>query len=778
VKLSVKWLKEYVDTRLSAEKIAEKLTMVGLEVDEIIGGHNFSGVVVGHVLSVEKHPNADKLNVASVDVGDEKLQIVCGATNLKAGQVVPVAIVGAKLGDYEISKASLRGVDSYGMICSEKELGLGEDHDGIMILGKSENIGEVYVSDKGSDTVLDVKVLANRPDCMSVVGLAREVAVATGSKLSVPPVKVSTTASSTDFNINVEAINLCPRYMARFVTGLTGSESPQWMKDKLAASGTRPISLFVDISNYVMLEYGQPLHFFDMDKLTDKTITVRSAKEGEKLVTLDGVKRTLTKENLVIADSKAPIALAGVMGGSDTEIDAKTRNILIEAAVFDKASVRRTSRALGLRSEAVARFEKGIPIGLPEIAIDRAAQLLRELGQGSISKTLVDTIKTKVTTSVIPFDIARLNTFLGTNISEKDALGVLSSLGCETTKAKSGYLITPPYWRVDLVENVDLYEEVIRIVGYDKVPTTLPQNAEVVTVINKYYKSVSKIRNRLSAVGFDEIMTYSFIGADELVSVGLDATRAPKILNPLVSDQQHLRLTMVPQMLKAIRDNQFHSDTLRFFEIGKSFESMDNGKLPEEVNWLVLGMTSDYYDAKGIVYNLLGGFSVIEDEIVVKQTTTTFLKKGMAADLFVQGKRIASLGEIREEVRTKFDLKSVATVVTLNIDVLMAIAIPETKFEPFSKYQEVTRDVSANFDNDIVLFEIKKKLSRVSKLLKKIEILDIYVDKKVQKAGRSITLRFHIQSDDHTLIDSEVEEVISAILSKITEIGGKLRYGN
>lgn len=778
MKLPIKWLKEYVDTSLSPEKIADKLTMAGLEVDEIVHGHSFSGVVVGHVLSVEKHPNATRLNIATVDIGAEKLQIVCGATNLGKGQKVAVAIVGAKLGDYEISKASLRGVDSHGMICSEKELGLGEDHDGIMILETSQRIGEVYVSEKGADTVLDVKVLANRPDCMSVIGLANEVAVVTNSKFTIPPIKLTESGKPVDFTIKVENEKLCPRYMARFVTSVQKGESPEWLRERLQASGVRPIGLFVDISNYVMLEYGQPLHFFDLDKLTDKKIIVRSAKAGEEIITLDGVKRKLTRLDLVIADSMKPIALAGVMGGADTEIDENTTNILIEAAIFDKASIRKTSRALGLRSEAVARFEKGIAPMLLEVAINRAAELLQTLAKGTVSKTKIDIYPKKVKSTKVAFDTSKMNAFLGTKIIDSEAQNVLKSLGFEVTKTGKTCSVVPPFWRIDIVEPVDIYEEVIRIVGYDKVPYSLPFNVPSVPAPNQYHGLVGKIRSRLAAIGFDEILTYSFIGKKELDALGVSTSMAPEVQNPLVSDQQYLRPTLVPKMLEAIRDNQFHKATLRFFEIGKSFVKNPDGQLPEETSWLILGINSDFYDIKGLVYNLLANFGIFEDEIVIKPTSADYLKKGMGAELFVRGKKLVTLGEVREEVKTKFDIKKSALLALLNIDTLLGFGTTETKFVQFSKYQQVIRDISAVFTNEKTVAEIKQRLSRASKLVTGLEIVDIYAGKGLAAGERSITIRFSIQSTDHTLTDAEVEDVMKVISSKITEFGGHIRGGS
>lgn len=783
MKLSVNWLREYVETKLSAEKIADALTMAGLEVDEIISGHNCSGVVVGKVVSLDSHPNADKLRVAKVDVGSEVLQIVCGASNLAVGQTVPVAIVGAKLGDFEISKASLRGVDSYGMICSEKELELGDDHSGIMVLEKGHQIGELFVSDKDSDTVLDVKVLANRSDCMSVMGLAREVAVVTGSKLKTrKALPLKSDGKKVDFSVLMEESSLCPRYMARFVTGIepqnSKAESPEWMRRRLISSGVRPIGLLVDISNYVMLEYGQPLHFFDLDKLTDRKLIVRSANKGETITTLDGTVRKLSPENLVIADTCVPVALAGVMGGLDTEISETTRNILIEAAVFDKASIRRTSRMLGLRSEAVARFEKGISVALPELAIERAVTLMTELAGGSVSPTVIDK-KTKTTEpKPILFEVSRMNAFLGTTIPEKKALEILESLGFLLTGKGNSHLVSAPLWRNDIVEAVDLYEEVIRIVGYDQVPATLPQNVESVPVANKYYRLVSQIRNRLASIGFFEIMTYSFIGAKEIAAVSSEISGAPIVQNPLVSDQQHLRPTLVPQMLGAIRDNQYHTEVIRFFEVGKSFEKVSGGKLPRETHWLMLGLTTSYYDAKGVLYNLLAGLGIGADEIVVRSTNAGYLKAGMSADLFVHGKRLATLGEIREEVRNKFDIKKAVVVASLDLGLLLSTDISEVKFEKFSKFQMVRRDMSAFFGDDVTVADITKKLSRVNKLVKKVEVVDIYSDSKSAQDMRSITIRFTIQSDEHTLTDKEVEDVVAVLRTKITELGGKTRVGN
>ena len=789
MKLPLSWLKSFVNTKLSAEEIADRLTMAGLEVEEIIGGSGFSGVVVGHVLSVEDHPNADKLHVASVDVGGEKLQIVCGATNLKKGQKVPVARVGAKLSDAEITKVNLRGVDSFGMICSERELGIGDEHSGIMVLPTDAKPGSDVSLLLGKEKVLDVKVLANRPDCMSIIGLANEVAVVTDTKNSISPIKIIEKGEAEKFTIKVEDSKLCPRYMARVVRNVKVSESPKWMKERLTACGVRPISLLVDISNYVMLEYGQPLHFFDLDKLADRTIIVRTAKAGETITTLDGVHRKLTKDNLVIADTKVPIAIAGVMGGSTTEIDEHTQNILIEAAIFDKASIRKTSRALGLRSEAVSRFEKGIAPMLPEVAINRVSELLHDLAKGEVTKTKIDIHDELQTVRKIEFSTYKMNKFLGTEISEKQTKSTLLALGFGLDRKGDNLVATTPFWRTDILEPVDIYEEVIRVVGYDKVPYTLPFDVHAIPSSNKIWQLLSTVKHKLSDLGFTEIMTYSFTGEKELVAVGTNVRVAPEVLNPLVKDQQYLRPTLVPEMLEAIRDNQFNTDNLYFYEIGKTFENTTPGKLPKETTILEIGLLGGaswpieykqaigFYDLKGAVLALLTSLGIGEDEVVVKPSELSYAKRGISTDLYLAGKRIASIGEILEEVRDRFGVKKPVVVASVNLDIISSLELPTKKFVEFSKYQRLTRDISAIFPNSVTVFEIKQKLSRVNNLITDITLIDIFEGKTLDAQGRSLTFRFSLQSNDHTLTEFEVDEVIKICSGKIVELGGKLRSG-
>ena len=864
MKLPLSWLRTFVKTNKCAEEIAGRLTMAGLEVEEIESAHSFSGVVVGKVISLEKHPNADKLRVARVQVSppgvipanagiqkeitasraprndDGILQIVCGAANLAVGQLVPVAIVGAKLGDFEISKASLRGVDSYGMICSEKELGLGDDHSGIMILEKGNKVGEVFISEKNAEQVLDVKVLANRPDCMSIIGLANEVAATLDTKINIPAIKLKESLPNEKIKIKIDNKDLCPRYMTRVVKNVKRSETPGWMKDRLVACGVRPIDSLVDISNYVMLEYGQPLHFFDLDKLkitqntkqktnkseslnldvtlsgtkpartevrsgggpgldssakpqNDRTgveIVVRSAREGEVLVTLDGNKRKLNPDNLVIANSKEAIALAGVMGGLTTEIGPDTKNILIEAAIFEKSSIRKTSRSLGLRSEAVARFEKGISLMLPEVAINRAAELLSNLTGGEVCRGATDTLTEKIVPTKLGINPSKLNAFLGTAYTNIEIKNTLSKLGFVVTeKTKYNLEIVVPFWRVDILEPVDIYEEVVRMIGYDTVPNTLPYDVHTMPEENKSYALSTKVRSQLSGFGYDEIMTYSFIGSREITGIGESVDFAAELQNPLVKEQQYLRTTLVPQMLESLASNQFIRDTILFFELGKSFIKSPGKKLPAEVTWLTLGSVggssnplkysdaADYYELKGAVISLLKYLGFSSYSIHFGALQNQYLTQGQSARIILNKIEIGEIGIINTATGKAFGLKKKAAVALLNLDILLDNLPDIQKFKEISKYPKSTRDLSILIDKQVDAATIIETLQQSGALVQSAAIIDIFEGKTLEADKKSVTVRLEIYSYDKTLTDEEVDKVVEKSLDNIVKVGGTIRGG-
>ncbi|MEI6267019.1 MAG: phenylalanine--tRNA ligase subunit beta [bacterium] len=789
MKLPLSWLKEYVKTKYSAEEIADKLTMAGLEVEEIIREVVFSGVVIGEVIAKEKHPNADKLNIAKVNVGKKSLQIVCGAPNLAVGQMVPVALVGAKLGDFEISKAVLRGVESNGMICSERELGISDEHEGIMVLEKEVEVGGDFGEYLGKDEVIDVKVLANRPDCMSILGLAREVSALTSEKLVEPKVNINEVVGTEKIVVRVEDSSLCPRYVSRIVKNVKLVGTPKWMKERLLASGVRSIDLFVDISNYVMLEYGQPLHFFDLDKLTDRSIIVRSAKEGETLVTLDGQNRNLTKDNLVIANKKIPIALAGVMGGETTEISKDTKNIFIEAAVFDKASIRKTSRALGLRSEAVARFEKGISLDLPDIAIDRAAQLLTELGLGEVQKGKNDVSDGATQKLNIIINPSKLNAFLGTSYSNKEIVSTLTSLGFKVSeKTKYSLDIVIPWWRVDILEPVDIYEEVVRIIGYESVPSTLPFAVAVIPQKNQFFEFSQVVRNTMVGAGFTEIMTYSFAGEKEIGLVSADAKEALEVANPLVKEQKYLRTSLVPKMLESLAANQFNRDSLHLFEIAKTYHKNGKDILPKEKTILSIGVVggtawpfnsvsgANFYDCKGTIQNLLKNLKIQDDLISYRPARDSLFAIGHSCELFYKDKVIGQIGVISVSAGNISGLKKAAATATIDLNLLYSL-LPQVDqiCAEISKYQKSVRDISVTVPKNISAETVLDATRNADGLIQSIDIIDIYEGKNINSDEKNITIRLEIFSFEKTLTEKDVDNTVKICQNILIMLGGKLR---
>jgi phenylalanyl-tRNA synthetase beta chain len=524
MKVPLNWLKDYVDVTLPAGELAQKLTMAGFEVAEIITtGGSWENVVVGRITAVNPHPNADRLRLATVDLGKESETVVCGAPNLNVGDKIAFARSGARLiNPYdgkveELKPAKIRGVVSRGMICSERELGISENHEGILVLGAEAKVGTPLAEHMG-DTVLDIDVTANRPDCLSVVGIAREVAALTGQEMHIPEISHQETASPIDgqVTIKIEDPDLCPRYCASLITGVKIAESPAWLQERLTAAGQRPINNVVDITNYVMLEYGQPLHSFDYVTLRKKQIIVRRAGEGENFFTLDETERKLSHEMLTIADGEGTVAIAGVMGGLNSEVTESTHAILLEAASFKAASIHYTSRTLGLTSEASMRFERGISAGMTIPALKHATQLIAELGGGKVARGIVDVYPGKKGPVPITITAEKTGRVLGLKVSRETIINTLTSLGFDCQGDGQKITVTAPYWRSDIRLDVDLIEEVARIVGYDKIPATLladtipPQNPAPVLDLKK------KIRRYLTGYGFQEIITYSLIGLDKL----------------------------------------------------------------------------------------------------------------------------------------------------------------------------------------------------------------------------------------------------------------------
>ncbi|MDH4367984.1 MAG: phenylalanine--tRNA ligase subunit beta, partial [Dehalococcoidia bacterium] len=600
MKVSLKWLRDYVDIKLTSRELAEKLTMAGLEVRgiETVGG-TWDNVVIGEVVALNPHPNADRLKLATVDLGTEQVTTVCGAPNISLGQRVTFARVGACLMDPHTGEAAvlkpakIRGIVSEGMVCSEKELGISESHEGILILPPEAPVGAPLSAYMG-DVVLDLDITPNRPDCLSVIGIAREIAALTGEAIHLPEVHYEEKEKSIDSFASVDIVSpdLCPRYCASLVTGIRIAPSPVWLQQRLNSCGMRPINNVVDVTNYVMLEYGQPLHAFDYDKLRGRQIIVRRSGKGETITTLDGSKRTLGADILVIADKEGAVAVAGIMGGLDSEVTGRTGTLLLESANFNQAAIRRGCSHLQFQSEASIRFDKGLSRELPLVPLKRATQLLLALAGGKAAKGVIDVYPGKSKPELISLTTRQVKRLSGLKVNIDEILNVLKDLGfeCREGDSESLILVSAPYWRSDIRCSADLVEEVARIIGYDKVPVTrlsspLPPQKSKLSLEARRGELKDKLRNILTGFGFQEILTYSLMSLETLrkVSPQLELRTPPlKVANPMTREQEYLRTSLRAGLLATLAHSQkFEQGGIRLFEIGKVF--LPQGKdLPVE----------------------------------------------------------------------------------------------------------------------------------------------------------------------------------------------------
>lgn len=635
MKVPYKWIKEYIDISMNPVSLAERLTMAGLEVKEIeVIGENWDGIIVGQITAINPHPNADRLTLVTVNLGDKQETVVCGAPNLNLGNKVVFAPVGTQLIDGHTGKVArlktvkIRGVISSGMVCSEKELGISDNHEGIMNLSDAVPVGTL-LTDYLGDTILNLEITPNRPDCLSVIGIAREIAALNRRDINLPEVSYREGLSSIDKNISVEILSpdLCPRYCASLITGVKLGDSPVWMQQRLIACGMRPINNVVDVTNYVMLECGQPLHSFDYNRINGKKIIVRRAFEGERMITLDGVGRLLSRDMLVITDEGGVIAIAGVMGGFESEVIKDTTSILLEAANFNPASIHYTGRTLCLYSEACMRFERGLRPELTMPALKRATQLIVQLGGGEAAKGVVDIYPGKLEPERIKLPLNEVKRVLGVGFDSSQVQSTLDSLGfdCQIGKSGSEIYAVPPYWRSDVHLTVDLIEEVARIVGYDSIPTTMlsqpipEQNQQPVDSL-RY-----ELRRCLSGCSFQEIITYSLTSLDMINRLLADTGSADfsplRIANPMTADQEYLRTSLRPNLIATLKTNRRHEDGgIRLFEIGKIYLPRPK-YLPDECeilcglmsgarfekSWLTREESVDFYDDRnespGVKFN-------------------------------------------------------------------------------------------------------------------------------------------------------------------------------
>jgi phenylalanyl-tRNA synthetase beta chain len=803
MKVPLNWLKDYVDVTLPPAKLAEKLTLAGFEVAEIITkGGSWDNIIIGQITAVNPHPNADRLRLTTVNLGTEQETVVCGAPNLNIGDKIAFARLGARLiNPYngqpeELKPAKIRGIVSRGMVCSEKELGISDSHEGIMVLAAEAKVGTPLAGYLG-DTVLDIDITANRPDCLSVVGIAREVAALSDQKMHIPEISYKETDNQIDKQISVEIADadLCPRYCASLITGVKITDSPAWMQERLVAGGQRPINNIVDITNYVMLEYGQPLHSFDYDRIKSKKIIVRRAKEGEDFFTLDGTERKLTRDMLVIGDGDRTVAIAGVMGGLNSEVTESTTSILLEAASFKAASIHYTSRRLDLTSEASMRFERGISAGLTIPALKHATQLIAELGGGKVARGIIDVYPGRKESRPILLTPEEVKRILGIGYSPEQIVNALTSLGFDCKADGSKIMVTVPYWRSDIRLDVDLIEEVARVIGYDKIPTTLlgepipRQNPEPILSLKE------KIRESLVGYGFYEIMNYTLTSL-QLLSNAAAEPHPPepmplRVSNPMTADQEYLRPSLRANLLATLASNRRHEDGgIRLFEMGKIYLPRKND-LPEEPevlcgimsgsrverSWLGGDGSFDFYDVKGVAEGLLSYLGLAVD---FEKSSDDGLHPVRQAAIVLQGKdglkvKIGVFGEVHPKVADAFEVAGPVGLFEINVTALLPFAISYKMFQPIPRFPSTVRDLALVVDAGITnqkILDIIKSFSLISEAV----LFDVYSGKQVAAGKKSLAYRLVYQSPTQTLTDEEVNKVQEQILARLAkELGATLR---
>ena len=783
MKASWSWLSDYVAIETDAEKLAAALTMVGLEVDSMSDRYDFlKSVQVGKILAVRPHPNADKLTLCDVDIGDRNIIVVCGAPNVKKDLLVPAALPNTTLPDgTTLTKSVIRGEASEGMLCSEAELGLGLDRSGIMELNPKLTVGQnLKVALNLSDPVIEIDLTPNRPDCLSVIGIAREIAGIQKMTVQYPDSGLIDTANDIikHTSVTIQAPDLCPRYAARLLDHINIAPSPFWLQDRLNSVGLRPINNIVDITNFVMMETGQPLHAFDFDQLADHKIVVRSASDGERFTTLDDKERRLSQDMLMICDGRQPVGIGGVMGGLNSEIQPTTRRVLLESAYFNPVSIRRTSKTLGLNTEASHRFERGVDPQGTIRALNRAAKLMASIEAGSLVSGLIDEHPKPAAPVCIDLNVKATNRLLGTKLKGDNIQDLLESIEFSTSRSKPDIIaVIPPSFRVDVFRPEDLMEEVARLSGYNHIPTTFPVMPAEARKPLRILAVRDRIRRLMTGWGFTEVVNYSFIGknaGDQLALKSEDPRRnTVDILNPLTEDQAVMRTSLVPGLLQNLHRNVSKQEkSLKLFEIGKVFLATHVDSLPVELemliglwsgarnapSWLHKETNCDFFDIKGVVEALLNRLAVDEVEFVrPADGMATYSKPGYTADILVAGQQFGMVGEIHPMVLNQFDLQQTVYYFEVDLDKIVD-EIPEGKTaRPIPKYPAAPRDMTVIVDKTI---EAAKIIGHVEKLdenlIETLFLFDVFEGKPIPRGKKSLSLRIVYRSNQRTLEDDEV----------------------
>ena len=799
---SLGWLTDYLKIDVSAEELGEMLTMAGLELEALEDkGKALGDVCVAQINNIKKHPNADRLSVCEITDGQNRYGVVCGADNMKEGDKVAFAKAGTVLPPtskfpegVKIKRSKIRGEDSEGMLCSADEMGLSGGEDGIMILSSKAELGTSMSDEIGYDGVIfEVGITPNRPDCMSIFGIAREVSAILGENLQKPSFSIKEGGESISERVTVEVEDTegCPRYCCRLIEGVRIEPSPSWLRERLEHCGIRSVNNVVDVTNFVLLEQGQPLHAFDCDKLDRGGISVRKAREGETIETLDGIRRELLVEDLVICSGDRPVALAGIMGGADSEIDDATSSVLLEAAYFSPVGIRKTSRRNGLKSESSSRFEKGVDINNVLFALDRAAELISRLSGGTVARGLIDVYPGPVSPREISLSVDRVCDLVGISTDSHEIAGLLEGLEFEVLSLSAdALLLRVPTFRVDIEREVDIVEEVARLLGYDNIPSVLPEVPMVAKKTNVITVMEKRLRDIFVSYGFLEAINYSFESPELLRTFGFE--ESIHIMNPISRELSEMRMSLLPSLVKNVRLNlSRQNQDVRLFESGKVFYPKDMDQLPNEVKKFAAiatgkrapeiwdGEKFDFFDIKSVLERSLEVLSV-DSRIDFESISPDhgFLWPGKSSAVLVDGNVLGVVGELHPHLLEKLEISESVYVLELDLSLLSVVYTSfERKFSPLPKFPSLRRDIALVVDDAVPVREILSVIKKAdSGIIENAWVFDVYKGNSLEKGKKSVALSLILRNRERTLTDEDANRVQQDVLKSLEKtIGAELR---
>jgi len=795
MKVSLSWLREYVNIDINVHALADALTMVGLEVETATDRYDYlNSVFVGRIAEIAPHPNDNKLKLCRMDLGHSTISIVCGAPNVKKGMLAPCSLPGTCLPRGTILEKSLiHGEVSEGMLCSEIELGLGNNSEGIMELNRDLSVGDPLNQALGlSDSVIEIDLTPNRPDCLSIIGTAREIAAIQKTKITYPEIHLPESFDdiSNYTSVTIMAPDLCPRYTASLIFEVTVGPSPFWLQDRLFSVGLKPINNIVDITNFVMMETGQPLHAFDFDRLADHRIVVRTAGEVETFTTLDGKERRLDPEILMICDGERPVAIGGVMGGLNSEIEESTTRVLLESAYFNPVSIRKTSKKLGLNTDSSHRFERGVDPKGTLWALHRATQLIAEIGGGKLVTGVIDEHPNPTADKEIVLGVKDLNRCLGTSLNTDDIRNYLESIEFDVEKIDDDTLkVVPPSCRVDISRLEDLSEEIARLYGYNNIKTTFPLIPAEARQPSKMIDSRDRIKQLMTGLGFNEAINYSFISKLSCDRLELESNdrrkRLVDILNPISEDQSVLRTSLIPGLLETMNYNlSVQKRNLKLFEIGNVFLNTGlEDSQPEEVEmlaglwtgtrmdavWFSKEIYCDFYDLKGVVEELLRNLNIENTTFTrMPRESCFYTKPGFTAQIFIENESIGLVGEIHPQVLRNYNLKQTAFIFELDFERLVAWTPDMKSAKPIPKFPATSRDITLIVNKDVETFNVLKNIQSLGEeLLEDIHLFDVFEGNPIPKEKKSVSFRLTYRSSSGTLEDKKVNHIHKNIADKL-----------